>query len=96
MVRYLGLLSPEATNNAAVPGSLIPLLTLGIPGSGGTAIMLWGLIMFGMQPGPLLMTNSGDIVWAMIAGLVLANFFLLLSNVLLIPVFVNLLRANPE
>lgn len=88
-----GLAGPEATNNAAVPGSLIPLLTLGIPGSGGTAIMLGALIMFGLQPGPLLMTNSGDIVWAMIAGLVLANFFLLLSNVLLIPVFVNLLRA---
>ncbi|SFP83687.1 putative tricarboxylic transport membrane protein [Tranquillimonas alkanivorans] len=88
-----GLAGPEATNNAAVPGSLIPLITLGIPGSGGTAIMLGALIMFGMRPGPLLMTTSGDIVWAMIAGLVLANVFLLLSNVLLIPVFVNLLRT---
>ncbi|MBY6092583.1 tripartite tricarboxylate transporter permease [Maritimibacter alkaliphilus] len=88
-----GLAGPEATNNAAVPGSLIPLITLGIPGSGGTAIMLGALIMFGLRPGPLLMTTSGDIVWAMIAGLVLANLFLLASNVLLIPVFVNLLRA---
>ncbi|SFD92303.1 tripartite tricarboxylate transporter permease [Roseivivax sediminis] len=88
-----GLAGPEATNNAAVPGSLIPLITLGIPGSGGTAIMLGALIMFGMRPGPLLMTTSGDIVWAMIAGLVLANFFLLLSNILLIPVFINLLRT---
>lgn len=91
-----GLAGPEATNNAAVPGSLIPLIpliTLGIPGSGGTAIMLGALIMFGLRPGPLLMTTSGDIVWAMIAGLVLANAFLLASNVLLIPVFVNLLRA---
>lgn len=88
-----GLAGPEATNNASVPGSLIPLLTLGIPGSGGTAIMLGALIMFGLQPGPLLMVNSGDIVWATIAGLVLANLFLLLSNVLMIPLFVNLLRA---
>lgn len=87
-----GLAGPEATNNAAVPGALIPLITLGIPGSGGTAIMLGALIMFGMQPGPLLMVKSGDVVWAMIAGLILANFFLLLSNILLIPLFVNLLR----
>lgn len=88
-----GLAGPEASNNASVPGSLIPLITLGIPGSGGTAIMLGALIMFGLQPGPLLMIKSGDVVWAMIAGLVLANIFLLLSNVLLIPVFVNLLRT---
>jgi len=88
-----GLAGPEATNNASVPGALIPLITLGIPGSGGTAIMLGALIMFGLQPGPLMMTNSGDIMWAMIAGLILANFFLLASNVLLIPVFVNLLRV---
>lgn len=88
-----GLAAPEASNNAAVPGSLIPLITLGIPGSGGTAIMLGALIMFGLQPGPLLMIRSGDVVWAMIAGLVLANVFLLLSNILLIPLFVNLLRG---
>ncbi|GAA5063971.1 tripartite tricarboxylate transporter permease [Roseibacterium beibuensis] len=87
-----GLAGPEATNNASVPGALIPLITLGIPGSGGTAIMLGALIMFGLQPGPLMMVNSGDVMWAMIAGLVLANVFLLASNVLLIPVFVNLLR----
>ncbi len=88
-----GLAGPEATNNASVPGALIPLMTLGIPGSGGTAIMLGALIMFGLQPGPLLMENSGDVVWAMIAGLVLANLFLLLSNLLMIPIFVNLLRS---
>ncbi|WP_223162193.1 tripartite tricarboxylate transporter permease [Salinicola halophyticus] len=87
-----GLASPEAANNAAVPGSLIPLLTLGIPGSGGTAIMLGALIMFGLNPGPMLMIQSADIVWGAIAGLVIANLFLLGSNVLLIPLFVNALR----
>lgn len=87
-----GLASPEATNNAAVPGSLIPLLTLGIPGSGGTAIMLGALIMFGLQPGPLLMYQSADIVWGTIAGLILANIFLFASNILLIPFFINMLR----
>ncbi|ALM54637.1 transporter [Halomonas huangheensis] len=88
-----GLAAPEAANNAAVPGSLIPLLTLGIPGSGGTAIMLGALIMFGLNPGPLLMIQSADIVWGTIASLVIANFFLLGSNVLLIPLFVNALRV---
>lgn len=88
-----GLASPEATNNAAVPGALIPLITLGIPGSGGTAIMLGALIIFGLQPGPLLMMQSGDVVWGMIAGLVVGNVFLLFSNVLLIPLFINLLRV---
>lgn len=87
-----GLAAPEAANNAAVPGSLIPLLTLGIPGSGGTAIMLGALIMFGLNPGPLLMIQSADIVWGAIAGLILANFFLLGSNILLIPLFINALR----
>lgn len=87
-----GLAAPEAANNAAVPGSLIPLLTLGIPGSGGTAIMLGALIMFGLNPGPLLMVQSADIVWGTIASLIIANVFLLGSNVLLIPLFVNALR----
>lgn len=87
-----GLAAPEAANNAAVPGALIPLITLGIPGSGGTAIMLGALIMYGLRPGPLLMTESGNIVWAMIAGLIIANIFLLLSNILLIPSFINIIR----
>ncbi|MGP9566595.1 tripartite tricarboxylate transporter permease [Halomonas sp. AOP5-B2-8] len=87
-----GLAAPEAANNAAVPGALIPLLTLGIPGSGGTAIMLGALIMFGLNPGPLLMVQSADIVWGTIASLIIANVFLLGSNVLLIPLFVNALR----
>lgn len=87
-----GLAAPEAANNASVPGALVPLITLGIPGSGGTAIFLGVLIMFGMQPGPLLMVKSADIVWAMIAALCLSNLFLLFSNVLMIPLFVNMIR----
>ena len=87
-----GLASPEAANNASVPGALIPLITLGIPGSGGTAIMLGALIMYGLRPGPLLMVESGDIVWAMVAGLIIANIFLLASNILLIPAFINIIK----
>ncbi len=92
--KIAGLASPEAANNASVPGALIPLITLGIPGSGGTAVMLGALIMFGLQPGPLLMMQSGDVVWGMIAGLILANILLLFSNVLLIPLFINVLRFS--
>ena len=88
-----GLASPEAANNSSVPGALIPLITLGIPGSGGTAIMLGALIMYGLQPGPLLMIQSGEVVWTMIAGLIIGNFMLLASNVLLIPIFVNIIRV---
>lgn len=87
-----GLASVEGSNNASVPGALIPLLTLGIPGSGGTAIMLGALIMYGLKPGPLLMVESGDVVWATIAGLYAANFFLLISNILLIPLFISLMQ----
>ena len=87
-----GLAAPEAANNASVGGALVPLVTMGIPGSGGTAILLGVFIMFGMRPGPLLMVESGDIVWAMIAGLFIANIFLLITNLLMIPVFVNAIR----
>ena len=87
-----GLASVEGSNNASVPGALIPLLTLGIPGSGGTAIMLGALIMYGLKPGPLLMVESGDVVWATIAGLYAANFFLLISNIMLIPLFISLMQ----
>lgn len=91
-----GLAGPEATNNAAVPGALIPLFALGIPGSGGTAIMLGALIMFGLQPGPMLMVQSADVVWGTIAGLVVANVLLLISNILLIPLFINVLRVSQK
>ena len=87
-----GLAAPEAAHNASVGGALVPLVTMGIPGSGGTAILLGVFIMFGMRPGPLLMVESGDIVWAMIAGLFIANIFLLVSNLVMIPVFVNAIR----
>lgn len=87
-----GLAAPEAANNASVGGVLVPLITMGIPGSGGTAILLGVFIMFGMRPGPLLMTESGDIVWSMISALLIANVFLLITNLLLIPLFVNAIR----
>ncbi|MGE4283903.1 MAG: tripartite tricarboxylate transporter permease [Clostridia bacterium] len=88
-----GMASAESSNNACVGGSLLTALTLGIPGSGTTAIMLGALIMFGMRPGPLLMTKSGPIIWAMIAGLIVANVVLLFCNIALIPFFVSIMRV---
>lgn len=82
-----GLSGPEAANNATVGGALIPLFTLGIPGSGTTAILLGAFMMLGLQPGPRLFETSGDIIWATIAGLFVANILLLILNTVFVPVF---------
>jgi putative tricarboxylic transport membrane protein len=87
-----GVAAPEAANNAASAGALVPLLTLGIPGSGTTAVLLGGLLMWGLQPGPLLFTKNPDFVWGLIASMWLGNAVLLLMNVGMIPLFVRALR----
>jgi putative tricarboxylic transport membrane protein len=87
-----GLSGPEAANNSTVGGALIPLFSLGIPGSGTTAILLGALMMLGLQPGPLMFEKSGDIVWAAIAGLFLANFLLLILNTAFVPVFAIMIQ----
>lgn len=87
-----GLSGPEAANNATVGGALIPLFSLGIPGSGTAAILLGGMMMIGLQPGPLMFEKSGDIIWAAIAGLFLANFLLLILNTAFVPAFAVLIH----
>jgi putative tricarboxylic transport membrane protein len=87
-----GLSSPEAANNATVGGALIPLFSLGIPGSGTAAILLGALMMLGLQPGPLMFEKSGDIIWAAIAGLFVANIMLLILNTAFVPAFAYLIR----
>jgi putative tricarboxylic transport membrane protein len=87
-----GLASPEASNNASEGGALIPLLTLGVPGSGGTAILLGGLMIWGIRPGPMLFQQNPDFVWFVVSGLLLGNITLLILNLGFIPLFVNLLR----
>jgi putative tricarboxylic transport membrane protein len=72
-----GIAAPEAANNASVGGAMIPLLTLGIPGSGSTAILLGGLLLHGMKPGPLLMTESAEMVYSVYIGFFIAEFFML-------------------
>lgn len=82
-----GLSGPESANNASVGGALITLFSLGIPGTATCAILLGALIMFGMQPGPMLLERSGDIVWGAIAGLGVANVLLIILNIFFVPAF---------
>lgn len=86
-----GVAAPEAANNAACTGSFVPLLTLGIPGSGTTAIMLGALIAYGIQPGPMLMQDSPDVFWAVIISMYFGNIILLVLNLPLIPYFARVL-----
>ncbi|UCH75013.1 MAG: tripartite tricarboxylate transporter permease [Rhodospirillales bacterium] len=86
-----GLAAPETANNAACTGSFVPLLTLGIPGSGTTAVMLGALISYGVQPGPRLFQNNPDVFWAVIISMYLGNVILLILNLPLIPYIARLL-----
>ncbi|MEF2553739.1 tripartite tricarboxylate transporter permease [Aurantimonas sp. A2-1-M11] len=86
-----GVAAPEAGNNAAAGGALVPMLALGVPGSGTTAVLLALLISLNITPGPLLFQNQPDIVWGLIAALFLANVFLLILNLPLVGVFTRML-----
>ena len=91
-----GLAAPEAANNAAATGSFVPLLTLGIPGSGTTAILLGALIAYGIQPGPLLYINAPEVFWAVIVSMWLGNIVLLLLNLPLIPYIARLMTVPSQ
>lgn len=71
-----GIISTEASNNASIGGAMIPLLTLGIPGDGATAILLGGFMLHGLQPGPLLFQTNGDVVYHIFASMILAAFIM--------------------
>lgn len=88
-----GLAGPEAANNGASAGAMVPLLTLGIPGSGATAVLLAGFLIWGLQPGPLLMTQNPEFAWGLIASMYLGNIMLLLINVFMIPTFASVARV---
>ena len=87
-----GVAAPEAANNAASTGSMLPMMTLGIPGSPTTAILLGGMVIWGLTPGPLLFIEQADFVWGLTASLYAANFVTVILNIALIPVFVWVLR----
>jgi putative tricarboxylic transport membrane protein len=83
---------PEAANNAGVGGGLVPLFTLGIPGSPTTALLLFVFTMYGLQPGPQLMQDDSTIVWAIIASMYVGNVVLLVLNLPFVGMFVKLLK----
>ncbi|MFO8125490.1 tripartite tricarboxylate transporter permease [Yoonia sp.] len=86
-----GLAAPETANNAACTGSFVPLLTLGIPGSGTTAILLGALLALNVTPGPRLMIDTPEIFWAVIISMYLGNLVLLILNLPLIPYIAKIL-----
>lgn len=91
-----GVAAPEAGNNGASSGALVPMLTLGVPGSGTTAVLLALLISMNITPGPMMFTQNADIVWGVIAALLVGNFLLLLLNIPLVGIFVKLLSVPPK
>lgn len=87
-----GVAGPEAANNSEAGGAMIPLLSLGIPGNASTSVMLAALLLYGIQPGPLLFTSHPEIAWPVIASLYLGTIVLLVLNLPLIPLWVQILR----
>ncbi len=88
-----GVAAPEAGNNAAAGGALVPMLTLGVPGSGTTAVLLALLMTLNITPGPTLFTDRPEVVWGLIASLLIANVVLLLMNVPMVKIFVRILQV---
>jgi putative tricarboxylic transport membrane protein len=88
-----GVAAPESANNAASGGAMIPLLTLGIPGSGTTAILMGALIMYNVQPGPLLFEEHPQVAWGLIASMFIGNLMLLILNMPLVKVFAKIIQT---
>ncbi|MDZ4292536.1 MAG: tripartite tricarboxylate transporter TctA [Burkholderiales bacterium RIFCSPHIGHO2_02_FULL_66_10] len=88
-----GVAAPEAANNSAATGSFVPMLTLGVPGSGTTAVMVGALSLYNITPGPALFTQQPELVWGLIASLFVANVILLVLNIPLVGVFTKVLSV---
>jgi putative tricarboxylic transport membrane protein len=88
-----GVAGPEASNNASAAGTLVPMLTLGLPTNATAAVMLAAFVQYGIQPGPLLFEREGDLVWALIASLFIGNTLLLVLNLPLAPLWARLLKT---
>jgi putative tricarboxylic transport membrane protein len=91
-----GVVAPEAANNSAVMGSMIPLLTLGIPFAAPSAIMLAGLRMHNVEPGPMMFTTNPDVFWTFIAAMYLGNLMLLVLNLPLVGLFARIASIRPQ
>jgi putative tricarboxylic transport membrane protein len=91
-----GVAGPESANNAAAGGAMVPLLTLGLPGSGTTAVMLGALMMFGLKPGPLLIQENPNLFWGLIASMYVGNTMLLVLNLPLVGLFARMLDLSKD
>jgi putative tricarboxylic transport membrane protein len=91
-----GLAAPEAANNASSNAAFVPLLTLGIPSSATAAVLLGAFLLFGIQPGPLLMEEQPEVVWGLLASFYIGNIILLVMNLPLAPLFASMLRMRYE
>ncbi len=87
-----GVAAPEGANNSETGGALVPLLTLGIPGSGTTAILLAALVLWGFKPGPLFIPENPALFWGLVASMYIGNVMLLVLNLPLVPLFAQVLR----
>lgn len=91
-----GVAGPEAANNAGVGGAMVPLFSLGIPGSATTALLLFVFTMYGLQPGPLIFRDESGLIWTIIASMYVGNVALIILNLPLVGVFVKLLKMPKE
>jgi putative tricarboxylic transport membrane protein len=87
-----GVAAPEAANNSASTGAMLPMITLGIPGSPTTAILLGGMVIWGLTPGPRLFVDEPEFVWGLIGSFYVSNFFAVVINLAFIPLFIWMLR----
>jgi len=88
-----GVAGPEGANNSAAGGAMVPLLTLGIPGSGTTAVLMGALLIHGIRPGPLLFQEHPEVVWGLIASMYIGNVLLLILNLPLVGLWVSFLKV---
>ncbi len=88
-----GVAAPEAANNSAAGGAFVPMLTLGVPGSGTTAVMVGALTLYNITPGPLLFEQQPDLVWGLIASMFIGNVMLLVMNIPMVGLFSRLLHV---
>ena len=88
--------APESANNAAAGGAMIPLLTMGIPGSGTTAVLMGALIMYNINPGPMLFEEHPNVAWGLIASMFVGNLMLLILNLPLVKVFAKIISTPPK
>ncbi len=88
-----GVAAPEAANNAAAHGAFIPMLTLGVPGSGTTAVLVGALTLYNITPGPLLFEQQPDLVWGLIASMFIGNVMLLVMNIPMVGIFARMLHV---